>query len=505
MKGKQLQNLFMSKKCVQLYIKVIAIVIIVVFVVHLMINHTTNPDVQRFANSSIYEISTIQSSISNSNFSTIQPGISNSNFGTAEVKGTSFVLALNYYEQLTCATRNLFMLFKVAQNFDAKVIIPFLWGSLFDSIPNDVVYDPKVNTHYYQLDTVYNMYKLNETFYSLSGAYFATFKELIETGPRDVVVVDTQQPSSDMTNGTTYTIDTGIKVFNCKGHLLRYLMNEVHAITSKLTKFTNYFNTEEFIVKVYICISPSADTTTDEIRNLIGPDPHTIIFTQWRGCAYHSCDIKAPRSFSNHFRHRILYHSVNENHKLRFVNLQLPYIDTIKVNAKKFLENIKVSTYISVHIRTEKLAQTNAVVNGYTDCCLSLLGGLLELLKHNYPNINDTITITDVGEYGSTACRDKACWKHAKSVHSTVTNMGLKLVSFDPKVTGSSRNSAYVSLVEMNMLAMGDVLIVVGKGSFKYRIISQFLESNPFGKVYHICTEHGNKLHDMNIIDKKCS
>ena len=312
------------------------------------------------------------------------------------------------------------MLFKVAQNFNAKVIIPFLWDSLFDSIPNDMVYDPTANTHYYLLDTVYNMHKLNETFHSLSGAYFATFKELIETGPRGIVVIDTQWSSSEVTNDITYTIDTGVKVFNCKGHV----------ITSKLTKFTNYFNIEEFIVKVYICLSPSADTTTDEIKKFIGPDPHTVIFTQWRGCAYHSCDIKAPRSFSNHFRHRILYHSMNENHKLRFVNLQLSYADTIKMNARKFLENIKVSTYISVHIRTEKLAQTNAKVKGYTDCCLSLLGGLLKLLKHKYSNINDTITVTDIGEYGSTTCHDKACLKHARRVYSVVTSMGLKLVSY---------------------------------------------------------------------------
>ena len=477
-----------------------------------MTNHTDV--VQRFVNNNIpdfRELSTVQSSsdISFKELSTVQSSISNSNFKTAElshsVKGTSFVLALNYYEQLTCATRNLFTLFKVAQNFDARVVIPFLRGSLFDSIPSDVVYDLTVNTHYYLLDTVYNMHKLNETFYSLSGAYFATFKELIETAPRGIVVVDMQRSPSEVMNGTGYAIKTGIKIFNCKGYLLRNLMNQADAIISKLTKFTKYFNTKEFMVKAYICISPSTDTTTDEIKKFIGPDPHTIIFTQWRGCAYHSCDIKAPRSFSNHFRHRILYHSMNENHKLRFTNLLLPYVDTIKINARKFLENIKVSgSYISVHIRIEKLAQTNAAVNGHTDCCLSLLNGLLKLLKRKYPNVSNTITVTDVGEYGSIACRDKACLQHARKVQSTVTSMGLKLVSFDPKITGSSRNSAYVSLVEMNMLAMGDVLIVVGKGSFKYRIISEFLDSKPFGKVYHICTEHGNKLHDMSFIDKKC-
>ena len=199
---------------------------------------------------------------------------------------------------------------------------------------------------------------------------------------------------------------------------------------------------------------------------------------------------------------------MSKKQKFSFMTLQLPYNDTIKMNAAKFLESIKVPfPYISVHIRTEKLAQMNTQINGYTDCCLNMLDNLITLLKNKYPNVNSTIAITDVGKYGSMSCYgNKVCLKHAKYIQSRLTSMGLALVSFDPKVTGGSENSAYVSLVEMNMLAMGDLLIVMGKGSFKGRIISEFLQSNPISKVYHICTEHGNNLHNINpALDKKCS
>ena len=478
------QNLLISKNCLQLYLKVIITGVIITFAIHFICNHATfNLDVRRFfndINTGSHKASTTRTYIS-----------MNAVRSTHHAKNSSFVLALNYYEQLTCATHNLFALFMVAQNLDARVVMPFLWGSLFHGIPNSMIYDPTIKTRYYPLDTVYNMYKLNESFHSVSGTYFVTFKDLIKSAPRDVVMIDTRNFPTEITND--------IAKFDCK-----YLMKETNTVYSKLSKFTKYFDTKEFILKMHLCISPHVDTTTDEIKRFIGPGPYTIIFTQWRGCSYHSCDIKAPRSFSNHFRHRILYHSVN---KVGTLNLDhLPYNETIKVTAKKYLEKIKISApYISVHVRTEKLAQTNAKVNGYTDCCLSLLGSLLELLKHKEPITHTTIAVTDVGEYGSTACRDKVCLTHAAKVHRTLTSMGLTLINFDPSVTGTIKSSAYVSLVEMNILAMGDLLIVIGKGSFKQRIVDQFLQSNSVSNVYYICTEHGNVLHDMNSLDKKCS
>ena len=295
-------------------------------------------------------------------------------------------------------------------------------------------------------------------------------------------------------------------MFNCKRNVQSLVAKITNGIETKLEKFTKYFNTAEFITKAYICISPSVDTTTDEIRKLFGPESSTIIFTQWRGCAYHSCDVNAPRRIGSNYRHRILYHSTDKVQKLGFTDLQLPYNDAAQVDAKRYLQNMKIShPYISIHIRTEKLAQVNAQVDRYTDCCLSILDGLLGSLKLKYPSVNSTVTITDVGKYGSNACHHQTCLRHANKVQRRLSSMGLALASFDPTVTRSSKNSAYVSLVEMNMLAMGDLLIVMGKGSFKNQIISEFLQSNPVSKVYHVCIEHGNKLNNINsVLDKKC-
>ena len=507
----ELQNLHMGRKCIQLYLKILIVIIIIVLAIHLIKSHSSDASIfhesERVAVStsisSIYKYQPMQSSInvSNSTISTSEPN--------SHTIGISFVLALNYYEQLTCGTRNLFILFQVAQNFDAKVVIPFLWNSVLHGIPDDLVYDLSASTKYYPFHIVYNIHRLNKTFHSTSGTYFVTFTEMIKTAPRGIVVIDTQWSSNQISVNTSFTTNTSIKVFNCKSHLSPLVTKEANSIKTKLYKFTKYFNAAEFVTKVYICISPSVDTTTDQIRQLFGAESRTVIFTQWRGCAYHSCDVNAPRRSSNDFRHRILYHSVDTVQKMGFTDLRLPYNDAIKVDAKRYLQNKKISNpYISIHIRTEKLAQVSAAQrnDGYTDCCLSILDGVIRSLKDKYPSaVNRTVTITDVGKYGSNSCRTQKCLRHAKDVQSRLSSMGLTLASFDPAVTGSSKNPAYVSLVEMNMLAMGDLLIVMGKGSFKNQIISEFLQSNPVSKVYHICTEHGNKLNNINsTLDIKC-
>ena len=108
------------------------------------------------------------------------------------------------------------MLFQVAQNFDAKVVIPFLWTSLLHSIPDDLVYNPMASTNYYPFSTVYDIHKLNKTFHSASGTYFVTFKEMVKTAPRGIVVIDTQWSSDHVSINTSFTTDMGLKCSTVK-------------------------------------------------------------------------------------------------------------------------------------------------------------------------------------------------------------------------------------------------------------------------------------------------
>ena len=432
--------------------------------------------------------------------------VSNKSYST-----DSFFIALNYFEQLTCATRNLFSAGGVAENFGAKVVLPFLLHSRLYGIP-DLIPDKVIPDKYFDLNTIYDIEKLNKTFNKFTGTHLVDFEEFIYHAPREIVILDFPVYSENHTkehlglifDNAAYAYNlmnsTGIKAFECL-HILNPDQLMVQGVELMLRRFTRRLGVKEFVVKQYICIMLSVDVTTEELKRFIGEEPRTIMVTEWRGCAYRSCDIKASRDVVGPFRNRILYQSSHP--QLSAKDLILPFNSTIKLTAMDYLHRIRISNpYISVHIRIEKLQRRDLVLNDHTYCCLNLLDKLITSLKE--AQYSRTLMISDISEYGSDSCTNVACMQYIRNFNKILTNMGLVHTSFNPKLTGSSESPAFVSLVEMHMLAMGDQLVVVGRGSFKHHIITQFLQSNPTRKVYHICTEQGNVLNEFSSLDRKC-
>ena len=229
----------------------------------------------------------------------------------------SFFIALSYFEQLTCATRNLFSAGNVAQNFKAKVVVPFLLHSRLYGIP-DLIPTKVIPDKYFDLSTIYNIEKLNNTFNKITGTYLANFEEFIYHAPREIAVLDFPVVAEDYTdqhlglayNDAAYIYNlmnaTGIKAFECL-HILHKDQLMVRDVELMLRRITRRWGVEEFVIKQYICIMSSLDITTDEIKQLIGEDPQTILVSEWRGCAYRSCDIEATHNAVSPTRHRILY------------------------------------------------------------------------------------------------------------------------------------------------------------------------------------------------------
>ena len=445
---------------------------------------------------------------SNRNLQQFQSNILNSTTVISQPKKASFFISLSYFEQLTCATHNLLSTGSVAENLGAKVVIPFLLRSRLYGIP-DVIPDKEIPDIFYPLCTVYDINQLNATFHLLSNTHLVNFENFLYNAPREVVMIDfihknvaPKELSLDTKSNTKLFFmmnSYSYNAFDCSEFAFKQQQPLLEKTELMLRVSTRRLGVEGFRITKYICVNPAADVTTDELKGLIGPEPRTIMFTQWRGCAYRSCNVKAQRKNTGQSRNKILYHSTLVQPK----DLRLPFNDTIKLTARNFLNRIKISNpYISVHIRIEKLQRHDLVINHHTHCCLGLLDNLIKSLKKIH--FSQTLTVTDIGEYGSDSCTSTACMQYVRRVHTILTNMGLAYTSFNPKLTGSSENPAFVSLVEMYMLAMGDQLVVVGRGSFKHHIITHFLQSTPARKVYHICTEQGNVLNEFTSLDKKC-
>lgn len=439
---------------------------------------------------------------------------SNNIFNSTNVtsSGSSFFMSLSYFEQLTCATRNLLSAGNVAQNLGAKVVMPFLLRSRLYGIP-DLLPDKEVPDVFFPLHTVYDIAQLNTTFHFLSNTYLVDFDNFLYNGPREIVVVDfihtrvapkelSLSPKS-IAQINHMMIFYSHNIFDCTSIVFRHKQSLLEKLKLMLRISTRHLGVKEFVIHKYICINPLVDVTTDELKKVIGPGLHTVVFTQWRGCAYHSCDITARRNISSSFRNRFLYRSNHTKSKPHVKDVVLPLSSTIKITATQYLQKINLSSpFISVHIRIEKLSRVNDKINGHSVCCLGILDSLLKSLKWKY--FNRTLLITDIAEYGSDACYDKVCLPHSRKVKGILKTMGLTQHSFKPNVVGSSKNSGFASLVEMHMLSMGDRLVVMGQGSFKHQIITNFLNSNPANKLYHICTEDGNVLNEFSKLNRDC-
>ena len=434
------------------------------------------------------------------------------NSTTVASKGSSFFMSLSYFEQLTCATRNLLSAGNVAQNLGAKVVIPFLLRSRLYGIP-DLLPDKEVPDVFFPLHTVYDIAQLNMTFHFLSNTYLVDFENFLYNAPREITMVDfihTRVAPKELSLSPRSIAQINHlmnfyshNIFDCTLLVRRQKQPLLEKIKLMLRISTRRLGVEEFVIRKYICINPSADVTSDELKKLIGPELHTVVFTQWRGCAYHSCDITAPRNISSSFRSRFLYHSNHTKSKPHVKDVALPLSGTIKATAVQYLQKINLSSpFISVHIRIEKLSRVNDRINGHSTCCLGILHSLLKSLKWKY--FNRTLLITDIAEYGSDACYDKVCLPHSRKVKGILNTMGLTQHSFNPDIVGSSKSPAFASLVEMHMLAMGDRLVVMGQGSFKHQIITNFLNSNPTNKLYHICTEDKNILNEFSKLNRDC-
>jgi len=421
----------------------------------------------------------------------------------------NFLVVLNYYEQLTCATRNLLMVGYVAQNLDAKLVTPFLLHSRLYGIP-DLITNAEIPGEFLPLETVFDIGKLNETIHTNSGSYLVDFENFIRFAPREIAIVDQIRDFAigrDVTLGNQYLRAiykmmnrTKTKAFDCTNHVPgdHWFINRIHLM---LRRYTRLFGAEEFKISEYICISTTVDITTTEIKYVIGSEPRTVVFTQYRGCAYRSCNEQSTRIIGKSTRNRILYHS---NFKAALPKIGSLYNSTIKQTALQYLDTLQIRNrpFISLHIRIEKLQRVNLVFNKQTECCLHLLKSLILVFREQY--VDRIMMITDMGEYGSDSCTDLDCIKYIRKFQQSLTSMGLVSYNFIPEVTSNIRSSAFASLVEMHMLAMGDRLIVMGAGSFKYGIITQFSTSNPSSKVYHICTDQGNILNEFSHLEGDC-
>ena len=191
----------------------------------------------------------------------------------------------------------------------------------------------------------------------------------------------------------------------------------------------------------------------------------------------------------------------------------IPHSQEVISASEWFLSSTKFNVrepFVAVHLRLERFYQCEAVIPGYTKCCVERLSSVLsEVLNKHGISKKNVLIIKDYGLYGTDSCTYKLkyvnisiCLNLTEEFFRNLRQYGYSPTEFIPGDYGSGipDNAGFVSLVESRALLSGSVLVAGGFGSYQGTIIKQFLGvSDPnigFKRFYRKCCDKEPALYD---------
>ena len=351
-------------------------------------------------------------------------------------KGKKILIAFDYWEQLTMATSHFFDLTALAACSGRQVVIPFVNDSSFFGSPRKKGFET--------LELYYNVSALNRTLRSHGHGTLISWKEFQDVcqGKLDVLV---HFDYTKLNKTTKYNQGTRA-FFPCKKRKTNTL--------------------EDFNVARKICMNVFAVDSVEKFENEVLERLPCVGFHQWRGI-----DNKYPyrAQFNLPFAATDRLYSHNAT---MFFSSKLLHV------ARDFVAKNLSPLFVSAQIRAEKILKFGKTFRNITAVkkCISHLVRLVQSHMNTSKAIIPVFLATDFADYGSSSRRiGNLSQDTTKSLSNILAP--LKPVIFRPSAYNLTDRGA-VAIVEMNILASGDRLFVVGGGSFQEWLVSQFLSRN---------------------------
>ena len=413
---------------------------------------------------------------------------------------SSYVLALTLGEQLSSATHSMFEMAPLAADWNAQLVEPVVLKSRIFGIegifpPDSKLYIGQTSIKLSEIYDISEVGRILQTHVS-PPVNMVPFEEFLATASRTVTILHfvrfgegnmdfvLNRTESDLVRRHFITSNSTAP-FDCTH--MNGASHFAHTVETRLNKKSRKV-CPVFAVERVLCFEPTLVYRTDVMLQHMS-HPGTIVFTQWHGCGIEFGSLHSEHSSEHHtnpitFRQAVLSEASIKEYPIKFeYRLHNPGITKV---AEDYLETMsKRPPFLSIHIRIERLVKDALNLT----CCLERLEQAVDKLSKIH-NISETLLITDVGsEYGTMTCGRRCEHNvHLQLFLAKLSSFNLTVSSYDPKLSNGIENSAYVSLVEMNMLSMGDKLILVGRGGFQTILKYKFLSLNHTAKdVYHIC------------------
>ena len=367
--------------------------------------------------------------------------------------GKKIFIAFDYYEQLTMATNNFLDLTAFAAYGGRQVVLPFVKDSKFYGLPTEEGLET--------LSLYYNVSALNRTLRSRGHGTLISWEEFQDVchGKLDILVrFDFYATESKTYNGTTRAA-----FFPCS------------------TRRKNTFG--DFKADRTICMNVFAADSIEKFENDIIERLPCIGFAQWRGCR---------RSKGSH-RAKFNLRAVVPD-QMHALDTTIFFSSRLLKFAQDFIAKRLGPLFVSAHIRAERIRSRVSFDNiTSAKTCISNLATLVQKYKNVSTVPIPLFLATDFGDYGSIGAR--VTRKNANSLVKVLAP--LKPITFQPSTYNLTDHGA-VAIVEMNIVASGSRLFVVGGGSFQGWQVNIFLNRTKTGQTNKDAnTKCKNKLCNM--------
>ena len=402
-----------------------------------------------------------------------------------DVKSTGYVLALNYYDQMTSATRRLFCLQCWATLMNMSVVEPFLLGSRF-GLGRAALRDLEAvanRTVTMRFGDIYDLHQWNLwTNKKYRYRPIARWNEFITLAPRTIVYVHVNYYRSIKPKKIERPLDEDEsmrdsheppQIRECFRELNNSAKDLLHHANGALQwgELTTFLQKYNFHFDRAVCIDfhlsehgviPNSVFTSAVLQ---GVSPHnvTLIFSDWRGLS--STDSQLIRVNGTHCRPKVI-----DSHELSHVQHSLSIRTAAEDYIKKYIEN---DNFTAVMIRSEMAMMGTVVNNASVTVCFKNFSDAWKTFQQAN-GINNTFFSMDVGRFGTSSLTQRtpqtaSIFQQIEAFFSMIYGTGTSLESWEQSFFDVSPvlTAGIVAMIHQEIAARSTCLLLLGGGSFQ--------------------------------------
>lgn len=374
---------------------------------------------------------------------------------------SGYILAVNYYEQQSMGSRNLFQLQCLAKYFNLAVIKPVMKDS-FLRTPLDDIRQNK----YLKLEDFFNLEEWNTLTMKDAYAPLVEWQTFISEAPRDVILVQFNHPSLHVLSQRRRS---GLVTHGSQGMQYKSGCSTKWPTASDLS----FIKQKRFQVVRKVCFNfyYGDRLTLNQFReHLLGSYSNhnvSIIMDNWRGLGSAQRVLIRDTCVKTHRIQEYIHPSQ------RLVRDANKYINT----------HMKGTPFLAVMGRFEMSLLTVRTKTSTISYCLQETISELQVFK-NESGLSEIFLSVDIGRYGSKKWRTRMDKELVREFEDFVSSMYGNQVS--PRIWESSfvtisknKDAGYIGLLQKVIATRARCILFVGGGAFQRHALHLYHQLNP--------------------------